>query len=293
MPAAALHDVLSAAAARLRDAGLAADDAAADVDVLARHVLGWDRARLLARRRDAIPASFAEPFGALVDRRVDRVPVAYLTGTREFYGLDFEVTADVLIPRPETELAVDAALEALALPGSRGRVVDVGTGSGCIAVALAATRPDAAVVAIDRSRAALSVARRNARRHGVDGRVTMVAGDLATALVPRQTIDVLVSNPPYVPDGSPDVDIDVARHEPAAALYAGPDGLDVVRRLIVDAARLVRPGGRLVVEIGAGQAETVASAAAAAGAWTGAVFRLDLQGIARIAILSRTAAGSR
>ena len=293
MPAAALHDVLSAAAARLRDAGLAADDAAADVDVLARHVLGWDRARLLARRRDAIPASFAEPFGALVDHRVDRVPVAYLTGTREFYGLDFEVTADVLIPRPETELIVDAALEALALPGSRGRVVDVGTGSGCIAVALATTRPDAAVIAIDRSRAALAVARRNARRHGVAGRVALVAGDLATALVPRQTVDVLVSNPPYVPDGSPDVAVDVARHEPVAALYAGPDGLDVVRRLIVDAAALVRPGGRLILEIGAGQAEIVASAAAAAGAWTAAVFRMDLQGIARIAIFSRTAAGSR
>jgi len=293
MPAAVLHDVLSAAAARLRDTGLGADAAAADVDVLARHVLGWDRARLLAHRRDAVPAQFVEPFGALVDRRAERVPVAYLTGAREFYGLDFEVTADVLIPRPETELAVDAALEALALPGSRGRVVDVGTGSGCIAVALAVTRPDAAVVAIDRSRAALAVARRNARRHGVASRVAMVAGDLTTALLPRQTIDVLVSNPPYVPDGSLDVAVDVARHEPATALYAGPDGLDVVCRLIVDAAGLVRPGGRLIVEIGAGQAEIVASSAAAAGAWTGAVFHMDLQGIARVAILSRTAAGSR
>ena len=117
MPAAVLHDVLSAAARRLRDAGLDAADAGADVDVLARHVLGWDRARLLAHRRDAVPAAFIEPFTALVDRRADRVPVAYLTGTREFYGLDFEVTADVLIPRPETELAVEAALEALAAPG--------------------------------------------------------------------------------------------------------------------------------------------------------------------------------
>jgi release factor glutamine methyltransferase len=293
MRVAVLHDVLSSATARLRDAGLAADDAAADVDVLARHVLGWDRARLLAHRRDAVPPSFAEPFGALVDRRVDRVPVAYLTGTREFYGLDFEVTADVLIPRPETELAVDAALEALALPGSHGRAVDIGTGSGCIAVALAATRPDATVVAIDRSRAALAVARRNVRRHGVDGRVALVAGDLGTALVRRQTIDVIVSNPPYVPDGSPDVAVDVARHEPSAALYAGADGLDVVRRLIVGAAGLVRPGGRLILEIGAGQAARVASDAAASGAWTGAVFRQDLQGIDRVAILSRTAAGSR
>src|SRR5215211_7888999 len=103
MPAAVLHDILSAAAARLRDTGLPADAAAADVDVLARHVLGWDRTRLLAHRRDPVPTSFVEPFGALVSRRADRVPVAYLTGRREFYGLDFEVTADVLIPRPETE----------------------------------------------------------------------------------------------------------------------------------------------------------------------------------------------
>src|SRR5687767_6639296 len=99
MPAAVLHDVLSAAVRRLRDAGLDAGDAGADVEVLARHVLGWDRARLLAHRRDAVPAGFVEPFTALVDRRADCVPVAYLTGTREFYGLDFEVTPDVLIPR--------------------------------------------------------------------------------------------------------------------------------------------------------------------------------------------------
>src|SRR3982750_3434989 len=151
MPAAVLHDVLSAAARRLCAAGLDAADAAADLEVLGRPVLGWDRGRLLANRRDVVPAAFTEPFTALVDRRAERVPVAYLTGTREFYGLDFEVTPDVLIPRPETELAVEAALDALASPGSSGRVVDVGTGSGCIAVAIAVTRRDAPIVAIDRS----------------------------------------------------------------------------------------------------------------------------------------------
>ncbi len=293
MPAAVLHDVLSAAARRLRDAGIDAADAGADVDVLARHVLGWDRARLLAHRRDAIPPAFIEPFTALVDRRADRVPVAYLTGTREFYGLDFEVTPDVLIPRPETELAVEAALEALAAPGSSGRAVDVGTGSGCIAVAIAATRPDAAVVAVDRSRAALAVARRNARRHGVDDRVALVAGDLLTALSPRRPVDVVVSNPPYVPDRSADVAPDVARHEPASALYAGADGLDVVRRLLAGTARLLRPGGRLVIEIGIGQAGAVAAAAARHREWGDVTFRPDLHGIARIAVLSRSGASSR
>jgi release factor glutamine methyltransferase len=293
MPAAVLHDVLSAAARRLCDAGLPPADAAADVDVLARHVLGWNRARLLAHRRDAVPAAFIEPFAALIDRRADRVPVAYLTGTREFYGLDFEVTPDVLIPRPETELAVEAALEALAAPESGGRAVDVGTGSGCIAIAIAATRPDTAVVALDRSRAALAVARRNAGRHGVADRVALVAGDLLTGLSGRRPVDVVVSNPPYVPDHSADVAPDVARHEPASALYAGPDGLDVVRRLIADGARVLRPGGRLILEIGAGQAEAVAAAAAAHRVWQTTRFHHDLQGIARVAVLARTAANGR
>src|SRR5688572_16757864 len=135
MPAAALHDVLSAAIRRLRDAGIDGAAAAADVDVLARHVLGWDRARLLARRLDPIPDGFLDPFSSLIDRRATRVPVAYLTGIREFYGLAFEVTAAVLVPRPETELAVEAALACLTRGGDRPRVADVGTGSGCIAVA--------------------------------------------------------------------------------------------------------------------------------------------------------------
>lgn len=293
MPAAVLHDVLAAAARRLRDAGLDADAASADVDVLARYVLGWPRARLLVHRRDPAPAAFVERLAALVDRRADRVPVAYLTGTREFYGLDIEVTPDVLIPRPETELAVEATLAALPPPGAGARVVDVGTGSGCIAIAIAVTRPDAAVVAVDRSRPALAVARRNARRHGVRERVALVAGDLLTALGPRAVVDVVVSNPPYIPDHGTDVAVDVARHEPAAALYAGRDGLDAVRRLIADTARVLRPGGRLVVEIGAGQADAVATAAAQDGGWTAASFLQDLQGIRRVALLSRPGAAGR
>jgi len=293
MRAAVLHDVLSAAAHRLRGAGLDAADAAADVDVLARHVLGWDRGRLLANRRDAVPPAFVQPFTALVERRAERVPVAYLTGTREFYGLDFEVTPDVLIPRPETELAVEAALDALASLGSSGRVVDVGTGSGCIAVAIAVTRRDATIVAIDRSPAALAVAGRNVRRHGVADRVALVAGDVLTALSSRRPVDVVVSNPPYVPDHSADVAPDVARYEPASALYAGPDGLDVVRRLVAGAAPVVRPGGRLVLEIGIGQADAVATIAATEPAWTGVTFRPDLQGIARIAVLTRATVSGR
>jgi release factor glutamine methyltransferase len=265
-------------------------ESAADVEVLARHVLGWDRARLLAHRRDPVPERFAVPFEALVDRRVDRVPVAYLTGTREFFGLDFEVTPDVLIPRPETELAVEAVLDALAASGS-GRVVDVGTGSGCIAIAVAVTRPAAAVVALDRSRSALAVARRNARRHDVLGRVAFVAADLVTALADG-VADVIVSNPPYVPNAGADVAVDVARHEPATALYAGPDGLDVIRRLLTESARVLRPGGALIMEIGAGQAGEVRAAAAAHGGGSAAALHAALQGIPRVAVLRQPGTAS-
>ena len=285
MAPAALHDVLSAAIHRLRDAGIADPSAAADVDVLARHVLGWDRARLLAHRLDAVPDGFTDRFASLVDRRARRVPVAYLTGTREFYGLDFEVTPAVLVPRPETELAVDASLACLA-GLERPCLVDVGTGSGCIAVALACARPDARAIAIDRSRNALLVARRNARRHEALDRVAFVAGDLLHAVAPVGRADVIVSNPPYIPEGSPEVWADVREHEPAGALFAGPDGLDVIRRLVRDAASRLRPGGHLVMEIGAGQAPAVAALSASTGDWRPAAFRADLQGIDRVAVLA-------
>jgi release factor glutamine methyltransferase len=287
MPPAVLHDVLSAAVRRLREAGIDGDAAAADVDVLARHVLGWDRARLLVRRRDPVPAGFVDGFTALIDRRAGRVPVAYLTGTREFYGLAFEVTPAVLVPRPETEAAVEAALACLSSSADRPRILDVGTGSGCIAVALAAARTDAAILALDRSREALGVARRNAHRHRVAERVAFLTADLLSAIAPAPRFDLVVSNPPYVPDGSPEVTVDVSSHEPAAALYAGPDGLDVVRRLISDAAPRLRTGGHLIMEVGAGQAARVAALAAAAGPWAPARFQADLQGIERIAVLAR------
>lgn len=291
MAAAALHDMLSAAVRRLREGGIDAAGAAADVEVLARHVLGWNRAQLLAHRLDAAPPAFAETFDPLVERRArDLVPVAYLTGTREFYGLDFVVTPDVLIPRPETELLVDAALGCLdAPPRQAARIVDVGTGSGCIAVAIAVSRPETRIVAIDRSRAALAIARRNAAHHDVSGRVHFAAADLLSAVASGGLVDTVVSNPPYVPDASLDVAPDVRRHEPSQALFAGRDGLDVIRRLIAGAGRVLRPGGYLLMEIGIGQADAVAEHALDADTWTVEPFRLDLQGIPRVAVLQRRA----
>ena len=151
----------------------------------------------------------------------------------------------------------------------------------------AVSRPHARVLALDRSRAALAVARRNVRHHAVDGRVALVAADLLSPVASGTLVDVVVSNPPYVPDESPDVAPDVRRHEPPQALYAGRDGLDVVRRLIAEASRVLRPGGRLLMEIGAGQADAVTELALEADTWTVEPFRLDLQSIPRVAVLER------
>ena len=263
-------------------AGFTAEDAAIDADVLARHVLGWDRASLLARGRDAATAEFIRRFDAAIDRRAAREPVALITGIREFWGLEFEVTSDVLIPRPETELIVEAALAARA--ETPQRIADVGTGSGCLAVALAIEFPRSRIVAGDTSEPALRVARRNAMRHGVEERIAFVRADLLEAL--PGPFDLIVSNPPYVPDADP-LPPDVACYEPAGALFAGPDGLAVIRLLIPDALPLLAPGGTFIVEFGFGQADGVQALARAAG-WRRIELKNDLQGIPRVAVMSRS-----
>jgi release factor glutamine methyltransferase len=279
--AATLRERVAEGRRRLMASGLAPADAALDAEVLARHALGWDRATLLTRGADPPPRSFIEEFTAAVARRAAREPVAYITGHREFWGLDFEVTPDVLIPRPETELVVEAAL-ALRERMRRGRILDVGTGSGCLAVALAAELPGARVAASDTSRAALALARRNAERHGVAARVSFLLADLLTGI--RGPVDLLVSNPPYIPRDA-DLPPEVAKFEPSAALFAGPDGLDALRRLIADAPPVLAPGGTFIVEFGFGQADSVRSMAHAAG-WRHVEVRSDLQDIPRVALMS-------
>lgn len=254
MPAVAtLASIAATAAARLVSAGFPAETATFEAALLARHVLGWDEAQWIANRRDRAPDSgFDTALAALVARRAAREPVAYLTGTREFYGRPFAVTPDVLIPRPETELLVQEALAVL--PRDRSaRVLDVGTGSGCIAITIALERPDVDVVATDRSPAALEVARRNA--HALGARVTFVEADLCGD---ARGVDVVVSNPPYVAAREREtLDADVRDYEPPLALFGGEDGLDVLRRLIPAAAGALNPGGWLLLEIGAGQADLV------------------------------------
>jgi release factor glutamine methyltransferase len=284
-PGRSIVDHVSRAAGELANAGIGPGRAAFDAEVLARHALGWDRARYLAERRGDPPAGFAVRFDTLIGRRQRFEPVAYIVGMREFWSLDFAVTPDVLIPRPESELIVEEAL-AIAGDGTPRTVIDVGTGSGCLAVALAREWPQARLIATDMSSGALAVARGNARRHGVAARVGLVQTDLLEGLALEA--DLIVSNPPYVASAdAPALHPEVRDHEPAIALYGGPDGLGVVSRLASRAGRCLRSGGHLICEFGLGQ-EAEALDRFERDGWTIERVRSDLQGIARVLVARRT-----
>lgn len=244
--------------------------------LLLGEVLGLAEAQLYARADDDVPEQAAVGYGQLVRRRADRVPMAYLLGRREFYGRSFAVDPRVLIPRPETEHLVESALNCI---GDGARVLDVGTGSGCIAVTLALERPDSRIVASDLSLGALAVAAANCREHGVGDRVRLVRADLLAALRPG-VFDVVVSNPPYVDVGEwPSLMPEIRDHEPPEALFAG-DGLDFYRRLFA-AGSFLDAGQRLLVEIGKGQLDAARELAEQGGfkeEWVVA----DLAGIPRV-----------
>jgi release factor glutamine methyltransferase len=280
-----LHERLADARETLIRAGIPAEEAALDAEVLARHVLDCDRATLLTRARDPLPSAFDRLYHALIARRVAREPVAYIVGHREFWGLEFDVTPAVLIPRPETELVVEEALASLPRRDIVRHIIDVGTGSGCLAVTLAVEFPPASVTATDTSHEALAVAYRNADRHNVIGRITFVQADVLKDLT--EPADLIVSNPPYVPAGdAATLQAEVARYEPSSALYGGPDGLDVIRRLVGSARQHLAVGGWLIIEFGFGQEAAVREVAREAG-WNVARIRSDLQGIPRVAVLRR------
>jgi release factor glutamine methyltransferase len=262
--------------------------AARDAALLLRHVLGISHAAQLAdSERELSPAQQAA-FDALVQRRLANEPIQYITGEQEFYGLTLGVTPAVLIPRPETEILVEAVLMEVKRAGlqSAPRILDVGTGSGAIAIALAHHLPHAHVTAVDLSAAALEVAASNAARHGLADRIRFVASDLLDALPPGELpFDFIVSNPPYVPTADRgSLHPQVRDHEPAAALFAGTDGLDVYRRLIPQARAALRPNGILALEIGQGQREAVAALLAD---WNELRFLDDLQQIPRIVLARR------
>jgi release factor glutamine methyltransferase len=277
-----LFERIAAGRRMLLEAGFSGEDAALDAEVLARHVLGWDLAQLLARHREPAPPHFAERFDELIARRARREPVALITGRREFWGLDFLVTPATLVPRPETEFIVEEALRRLS-PHGACTVLDVGTGTGCLAVSIAHERPSARVVATDISHEALLVARQNATAHGVAARVGLVQTDLAAGVAVRA--DLIVSNPPYVPDAAA-LAPDVGRYEPAAALFGGPDGLHTIQRLLSEVRAHLAPGGVLIVEFGYGQEDDVRGLALATD-WHVERVLHDFQGIARTIVLRR------
>jgi len=258
-----LRNLLAEAAQALRQAGV--ESAALDAELLLAAAAGVDRARLLSGsvRLDSKPV---RRFQRMVARRAAREPLAYILGHKEFYGLDFEVSRDVLIPRPETELVVETALEVLHQQPD-ARVLDLGTGSGAIAIALAVNAPAARIAAVDICSAALQLARRNARRHGCEARIEFFLGDLFAALpCSHQKYDLIVSNPPYVrEDEMAALQPELARYEPHLALIGGQDGLDFFRRIAAGTASHLNTGGEVIVELGAGQEADVVRIMQAAG----------------------------
>ena len=256
------------------------DRALPDAELLMMHVLGKSRAWMLARWRDEIGTECSVPYGTAIERRSIGEPVQYITGESEFYGLPFRVTRDVLIPRPETEHVVEKAI-ALIRTFQQPHIVDVGTGSGAIAVALARHLPDALIAAIDLSPKALAIAKENAVRNAIGERIRFLEGDLLSP-VAGEPFDLVVSNPPYVSTAERDaLAVEVRDYEPAIALFAGDDGLDVYRRLIPAACGVLIPGGYIVMEIGYGQAESVSSLLSGGG-FEAVEFTPDLRGIARV-----------
>ena len=244
--------------------------------------LAW----LIAHEDEPLAADAAGPFCDLIERRLAGEPIQYITGEAEFYGLPFHVNRDVLIPRPETEHLVEKVM-ALAAEFVRPKIVDVGTGSGAIAVALAHALPFAVITATDISADALAVAKANAARNGVADRVRFFKGDLLEA-VAGEHFDIVISNPPYVPESDrTTLDVEVRDYEPAQALFAGEDGLQIYRRLIPAAFDALVPGGYLALEIGYGQRAGIEALLVREG-FAGIEFIPDLQGIARVAVARRS-----
>jgi release factor glutamine methyltransferase len=277
-----LREALQQGTERLRHLGQGRRDA----ELLLLRVLHRDRAWLLTHREAELSPDEWARYAEWLARRARHEPVQYIVGEQEFWGLALKVTPDVLIPRPETEHLVEAALARVEAMRSRVeagnaplRIADVGTGSGAIAIALAHALPQAEVTALDLSTAALRVAEENAARHGLAERIRFLHSDLLQA-VASERFEVIVSNPPYVPAGEL-LEAQVQQYEPHGALFAGPSGLDIYERLIPQAEALLTPGGGLLLEIGHGQKTALEDFLRA---FDDVSFIHDLQGIPRVAI---------
>lgn len=261
-----------------------------DAEVLLASVLGIDRVGVYLRFDQPLAVGEVDAYRELVRRRAGGAPVAYLTGVREFWSIPLAVSPDVLIPRPETELLIECVLASCRPAVSPLRILDLGTGSGALAIALARELPAADVVAVDVSPAAAAVAAANAQRAGVAERVAVVVGSWTSPLDAAARFDVIVSNPPYVPTAEMATLAAEVRAEPTLALDGGADGLAAYRALVPEAMARLAPGGRVLVEVGAGQAEAVAAILVAAGL-EGVAWHADLAGVPRV-VAGRAAAAA-
>jgi release factor glutamine methyltransferase len=268
-------------AQRLQNAAVA--EPRREAGSLLAHVIGRDRSFVIAHADDALTVEGHVAFRSLIERRAAGEPLQYITGHQEFFKLDFEVTPEVLIPRPETELIIETALELLP-DDPAPYFADIGTGSGCIAISLLHELPAARAIATDVSPAALRIARRNAERHGVAARLELLESDCFSALDPRGSFSLIASNPPYISDDELKSVPREVSHEPRAALTAGSDGLSVIRPLLRQARPFLRSGGYLVFEVGFGQSEAV-ERLIDQRIWTLLEIRADLQRIPRTFVL--------
>ncbi|MDH3626591.1 MAG: peptide chain release factor N(5)-glutamine methyltransferase [Acidobacteriota bacterium] len=277
--AARLGAVLEGAVQRMADASLR--EARLHAEYLMAEIAGCDRGGLYTRRDDTLTKSRIEKFEAMVQRRLNREPLQHILKSQPFHDVTIEVTPDVLIPRPETEALVEHALRQL--PRGECRVADLGTGSGCIAIALAHARPSWRIDAIDRSEVALDIARRNAKKNGVADRIKWHLGDFSKPPAGWYgRFDAVISNPPYVrADDHKDLEPEVRDHEPYEALVSGPTGLEAFRVLSMIAHRSLKPSGRVLLEFGFGQDAAVARYFAEAG-FGDIQIRPDLRGIPRV-----------
>jgi len=276
-----ISNSLKEAALLLRDAGV--PEARREAGSLLSFVIAKDRTFLISHAEDVVDDADSKRFHDAVARRAAGEPLQYITGVQDFFGREFRVTPDVLIPRPETELLVEAALEVIA-DTPTPMICDVGTGSGCIAVTLLCERSDARAIAVDVSEAALAVAAENARRHEVAERIVFEISDCFETI--NSKFDLIVSNPPYVSaDALDGLQREVKDHEPLIALSPGADDLSVIRRLLEDGPAFLKKSGHLIMEIGFDQAEKVADLIDRN--WRLHEIRPDLQGIPRIVVLQK------
>ena len=278
-----LKQILASAIARLTAENVPSPRL--NAETLLMFTLNVDRAHLFAHPERELTPDEHDRYRAALDERARGVPAQYITGHQEFWGLDLIVTPSVLIPRPETEHVVesviDLARERVASPGAPLRILDVGTGSGCIALALATEFPSAEIHAVDISAGALEVARANAARHQLDRRIRFFQSDLLNEVTGGE-FDFIVSNPPYVGESEEDhVQLEVRKFEPRAAVFAGPSGTEVIARLVPQARKSLRPGGWLVMEISGTIAAEVEKLLQG---WTGVRLIPDLQSIPRVAV---------